>query len=319
MAYDTGELIPCVVLLYDVQTYDNILKTDANGDIMINDEIYKNAHTMRDILNAHGFKFSKSMGQNFLVDANIPRKIVQQSNVDKSCGVLEVGPGIGALTSELCAVAGHVTAVELDKRLVPILHNIFSDQENVSIIQGDILKLDIKETVNETMPGLSHHVCANLPYNITTPAITAFIDANVFKSITVMVQREVALRMCAKPGTSEYGAFSVYINYHTKPEILFNVPPECFMPRPKVTSSIVRMEVRAERLLDSEKEKMFFRVVRAAFGQRRKTLVNALYSVFDKTHSKEDISKIVAECGFDVRIRGEVLSIDDFIKLSAML
>jgi len=285
---------------------------------MINDEIYKNTNTMRDILTAHGFKFSKSMGQNFLVDANIPKKIVQQSNVDSSCGVLEVGPGIGALTSELCNVAGHVTAIELDKRLVPILNNIFGDQENVSIIQGDVLKLDIGKTVEETMSGLSHHVCANLPYNITTPAITAFIDSGVFKSITVMVQREVALRMCAKPGTSDYGAFTVYANYHTTPEILFNVPPECFIPRPKVTSSIIRMEVRDTKLLSSESEKKFFRIVRAAFGQRRKTLVNALYAVFEKTHSKERIAEIVTACGFDVRIRGEVLSIDDFIKLSAM-
>lgn len=290
-----------------------------NTTMINNEKTQYNASNMRDILNAHGFKFSKSMGQNFLIDGNIPKKIAQHSNVDKSCGVLEVGPGIGALTSELCAVAGHVTAVELDKRLVPILHNIFDDQKNVSIIQGDILKLDIRKTVDEAMAGFNHHVCANLPYNITTPTIAAFIDSGVFKSITVMVQREVALRMCAKPGTSEYGAFSVYINYHANPEILFNVPPECFMPRPKVTSSVVRMEILETKLLDRESEKKFFRVVKAAFGQRRKTLVNALYSVFEKTHSKDEIAEIITECGLDVRIRGEVLGIDDFIKLSSML
>jgi len=236
--------------------------------------------------------------------------------LDKSCGVLEVGPGIGALTSELCSVVGHVTSVELDKRLIPILHNIFDDHDNVSIVQGDILKINIKETVEETMPDFTYHVCANLPYNITTPAITAFIDSGIFKTITVMVQREVALRICAKAGTSDYGAFSVYSNYHTKPEILFNVPPECFMPRPKVMSSIIRMEMRDTKLLDCESEKRFFRVVKAAFGQRRKTLVNALYAVFEKTHSKEKITEIITECGFDAKIRGEVLGIDDFIKLS---
>ena len=284
-----------------------------------NDETIINTHTTRDILNAHGFKFSKSMGQNFLIDANIPRKIVRQSMLDKSCGVLEVGPGIGALTSELCSVAGHVTAVELDKRLIPILHNIFNDHENVSIVQGDILKLNLNETVEKTMPGFTYHVCANLPYNITTPAITTFIDSSIFKTITVMVQREVALRICAEAGTSDYGAFSVYANYHTKPEILFNVPPECFMPRPKVMSSIIRMEMRDTKLLDSESEKRFFRVVKAAFGQRRKTLVNAIYSVFEKTHSKDEIAEIVTACGFDVRVRGEVLGIDDFIKLSRAL
>jgi len=286
---------------------------------MTNEKTIINTHTTRDILNVHGFKFSKSMGQNFLIDANIPRKIVQESKLDKSCGVLEVGPGIGALTSELCSVAGHVTAVELDKRLIPILNNIFSDQENVCIVQGDILKLNLKETVDKTMSGFTYHVCANLPYNITTPAITAFIDSNIFESITVMVQREVALRICAEPGTPEYGAFSVYANYHTKPEILFNVPPECFMPRPKVMSSIIRMKTRTSKPLDGENEKKFFRVVKAAFGQRRKTLVNALFAVFEKTHSKERITEIVTECGFDARIRGEVLGIDDFIKLSEAL
>ena len=290
-----------------------------------------NIHTIRELLAVHGFEFSKSMGQNFLVDANIPEKIVRQSGIDKSCGVLEVGPGLGALTMELSRAAGHVTAVELDKRLVPVLRDVFSGgyvqcddserfvQSNVTIVQGDILKLDIKGLVEETMNGLSHNVCANLPYNITTPVITALIESDAFESITVMVQREVGKRICAKPGSSEYGAFSVYVNYYTYPEILFDIPPECFMPRPKVMSCVVKMRGRSERLLCGEDEKFFFRVVRAAFGQRRKTLVNALYAVFEKSHDKGMISEIVESCGFDTRIRGEVLSIEDFVRLSTAL
>jgi len=257
------------------------------------------------------------MGQNFLTDPNIPVKIVKKSGIDKSCNVLEVGPGIGALTGELCRSAGHVTAVELDKRLVPLLESIFTEYDNISIVQGDILKTDIGELMESTTSGLTNHVCANLPYNITTPAITAFIDSKIFKSITVMVQKEVALRICAKPGSPEYGAFTVYTNYHTSPEILFDVKPECFTPRPNVTSSVVKMMTRTGALPDKERETIFFRVVRAAFNQRRKKLINALHSVFIKTHSKDEIAAIVMKCGFDPNVRGEVLSTEDFIKLSS--
>jgi len=280
---------------------------------MEENRISVNTGSVRELLRFHGIKLSKSIGQNFLVDANIPAKIVKLSGIGKSSGVLEVGPGLGTLTSELCKSAGRVVSVELDKRLIPILEDIFSGQTNVKIIRGDILKLDIGKLADEQFNGLECHVCANLPYNITTPAITVFIDAGVFKSITIMVQKEVARRICAIPGSPEYGAFSVYANYHTTPEILFDVPPECFIPRPKVTSSVVKMISREKYLLDEEKEKTFFRVVRAAFGQRRKTLVNALFPVFDKTHSKDDIKEIITKCGFDINIRGEVLSIDDYI------
>jgi len=283
-----------------------------------NDIIY-NKNAIRDLLSVHGFKFSKSMGQNFLVDANIPEKIANQSGIDETCGVLEVGPGLGALTMALSRKACAVTSVELDKRLVPILKDIFAKHSNVNIVQGDILKLDIKKLVDEKMNGLKHHVCANLPYNITTPAITALVESKAFESITIMVQKEVAERICAKPGSPEYGAFTVYANYHAIPKILFDVPPECFTPRPKVTSSVVKMELKAGLMADKEDETSFFRVVRAAFGQRRKTLVNALFAVFNKTHSKEEIIKIVENCGFDNRIRGEMLSIDDFIKIALSL
>ena len=275
------------------------------------------AISMRELLKLHGFKFSKSMGQNFLIDANIPEKIVKLSAFDKSCGILEVGPGVGALTNELCKIAGRVTAVELDKRLIPILQSMFLESANVQIVQGDILKLDIRELIDETMSGLKHHVCANLPYNITTPAITALIESAVFSTITVMVQKEVALRICARPGSPEYGAFTVYANYHTIPEILFDVPPTCFTPRPKVTSAVVRMSASEGHLLSAEDEKTFFKVVRAAFGQRRKTLVNALHAVYRDAFSKDEIIKILERCDFDVNIRGEVLGVEEFIMISS--
>jgi len=284
---------------------------------LINYENKSISNSVCDLLNAHQIKLTKSKGQNFLVDPNIPAKIVREAGLDKSCGVLEVGPGLGSLTMELSKAAGHVTTVELDKRFVPILKSIFKETENVSIIQGDILKLNIKQLMRDTMSNLPCHVCANLPYNITTPAITAFLVAEVFETITVMIQKEVAKRICAKPASSEYGAFTVYVNYHTTPKIMFDVSPECFLPRPKVTSSVVKMEVHKERLMNKEAEKTFFRVVRAAFGQRRKTLINALNAAFEKTHTKADITKIVEKCGFDMRVRGEVLSIDDFMKLSS--
>ena len=286
---------------------------------MSDEKMQYNISNIRMLLDNHGIKLSKSMGQNFLIDANIPAKIVSHAKFDESCGVLEVGPGLGALTQELSKVSGHVTAVELDKRLISILRGIFNENENVSLIEGDILKQNIVDITGNTMSGLNHHVCANLPYNITTPVITKFIDADVFDSITIMIQKEVAQRICAKPGTSEYGAFTVYANYHTLPEILFDVSPECFLPRPKVTSSVVKMKKRADRRLDENYEIKLFKVVRAAFGHRRKTLVNALYSVFRESQSKESITKIVESCGFDAYIRGEVLSVNDFIKLSEHL
>jgi 16S rRNA (adenine1518-N6/adenine1519-N6)-dimethyltransferase len=276
------------------------------------------ANAVRELLLKHGFRFSKSMGQNFLVDPNIPERIVNESGIDSLCGVLEIGPGIGALTVRLSEAAAKVTAVELDKKLLPILSETISNTCNVEIVQGDILKLDIAELVKEKMPNLRLCVCANLPYNITTPALTALIEAKVFDTITVMIQREVAKRICAKPGTADYGSFTVYANYHTIPKILFDVHPQCFMPKPSVFSSVISMKVRSERLLNKEDEKLFFRVVRAAFSQRRKTLANALHAEFN-TKKKEEIVDIISHCGFDTLIRGEALSLSDFTKLSYCL
>ena len=273
-------------------------------------------NSVKEMLDHHGFKFSKSMGQNFLVDKNIPEKIVRLSGIDETCGVLEVGPGIGALTVELCRAAGYVTAVELDKRLIPILADTLAGLQNVFVRQGDILRIDIKRLVNKSMPGLKYHVCSNLPYNITSQALAAFIDTGIFEKITVMVQREVAKRICAGPGSPDYSAFSVFVNYYMEPVKLFDVAPECFMPRPGVWSTVLSLNSHAARLLEGEAEKTFFTIVRAAFGQRRKTLVNALYSAFGHKMGKGDIAEIVRQCGFDAFVRGETLSIEDFAELS---
>ena len=267
-------------------------------------------------LAAQGFKSYKTMGQCFLTDANIPDKIVRMAALGDSDGVLEAGPGFGALTLALSRVVNRVTAVELDERLLPSLREILSGVTNVDVIKGDILKLDIAKLVNENMPGLTHHVCANLPYNITTPLLALFINAGVFKTITVMIQKEVAERICAKPGSSEYGAFTVFVNYYSEPQILFTVPPECFTPQPGVHSAVVTMKTRKERILQPEDEPLFFRVVRAAFAQRRKTLCNALYAAFGDTYKKEEIASIIGEAGFDAAVRGERLGVEEFAGLS---
>ncbi|SHI16007.1 16S rRNA (adenine1518-N6/adenine1519-N6)-dimethyltransferase [Sporobacter termitidis DSM 10068] len=274
---------------------------------------------IKELLNSHGFRFSKSMGQNFLVDAGVPENIAAGSGVDGSFGVLEIGPGIGALTAALSRRAARVVAVELDNKLLPILSDTLADCGNVKVIPGDILKLDIARTVREEMPGLRYAVCANLPYNITTPVLTALVEARVFETITVMVQREVARRMCAAPGTSDYGAFSVFVQYHASPGILFDVPPSSFLPPPKVTSSVVTMALRREKPAEVADEAMFFRVVRAAFAQRRKTLVNSLESVFGGRLNKDALKELVVGCGLDALARGETLGIPEFAALARKL
>lgn len=275
------------------------------------------AKGIKELLDKHGFTFSKSMGQNFLIDANIPAKIVKMSGVDSSCGVIEIGPGLGAMTAALSNAAGRVVAIELDRRLLPILECSLGGRGNIEIIQGDVLKMDIEKLANEKMPGMKLHACSNLPYNVTTPALTALVGSGVFDKITVMVQREVARRICALPGSPDYGAFTVYINYHrSEQKTLFDVPPQCFFPTPRVYSSVVTMDSRDERLLDSDKERAFFRVVRAAFNQRRKTLVNALHASFGNTMDKQDIAEAVSSCGFDLNVRGETLGVSEFIKLA---
>ena len=272
---------------------------------------------VKSLLLKHGFKFAKSKGQNFLVDSNITDKIVRKAEIDSSCAVLEIGPGVGALTRKLCTSAAHVTAVELDKRLIPILKMVMSDYNNIDIINADILKLDIVKLAAEKMPKVKKTVCANLPYNITTPALTTLMDADVFDQITVMVQREVAQRMCSEPGSSNYSAFTVYINYHSQPEVLFDVPPQCFVPRPSVYSSVVKMRKHTVFKLSQKEEALFFKIVRASFGQRRKTLANALHAVFKESIDKSTITNIIIDSGFEANTRGETLAIEDFMGLLA--
>ena len=272
-----------------------------------------------DTLRKHGFNLKKSLGQNFLADPNISKKIVRLSGITNKSNVLEIGPGAGALTTQLCQIAKMVIAVELDIRLIPVLNDVLSIYKNIELIHGDILKVDIKTIINERFASEECQVCANLPYNITTPALQRLIETDVFDNITVMIQREVARRICAKPGTTDYGAFTLYINYHSIPEILFDVPPECFIPKPKVFSSVVNMKIRESKLLKPDEEKMLFKTIRASFEQRRKTLVNCLFSYFRDYISKDTIENKIINCGFDPKIRGEMLSLEDFIYLSKQL
>lgn len=272
---------------------------------------------MKPMLAAHGFHFSKAKGQNFLIAPWVPQSIAEQAGVDETAGVLEIGPGIGALSHELCRRAGRVVAVELDKALLPILDETMANFDNFEVVSADILKTDIPALVREKLAGLTPIVCANLPYNITTPAITALIESKCFESITVLVQKEVAERLCAAPGTSAYGAFSVFMQYYTEPEYLFAVPRECFEPQPKVTSAVLRAVVRREPPVEVEDEKFFFRVVYAAFALRRKTLVNSLMTAFGSQLTKEQVTQAVTSCGLEANIRGERLGLSEFAALSA--
>ncbi len=270
---------------------------------------------IKSLLSRQGFRFSKSMGQNFLTAAWVPEQIAEEAGLDKQTGVFEVGPGIGCLTVQLSKLAGKVVSVELDNALKPVLNETLKDCDNTKVIFGDVLKLKISEIVSENFAGMKPVVCANLPYNITSPLISAFIDAGCFESMTLMVQREVGHRICAKAGTSEYGAFTVYTNWHTEPEILFDVSPDCFMPAPKVWSSVIKLTARREPPAQVTDEKLFFAVVRASFNQRRKTLLNALTSGLSG-YSKEELHDVIVSCGFDEKIRGETLDIKGFAAIS---
>ena len=273
---------------------------------------------LRALLDAEGFHFSKSMGQNFLIDASVPERIADSASLDAHTGVLEIGPGVGALTQQLCLRAGAVTAVELDGSLAPLLEKTVGTHENLQIVFGDVLKTDLPALLERTMPGLRHVVCANLPYNVTTPVLTMLLESGLFESITVMIQREVARRICAEPGTGEYGAFSVLCRYHADCRALFDVSPSCFTPQPKVWSSVIRLTPWREKPVQPQDEALYFRVVRAAFGQRRKTLVNALSAGFGGL-SKPELARAVEEAGFAPTVRGETLSPADFAKLADTL
>jgi 16S rRNA (adenine1518-N6/adenine1519-N6)-dimethyltransferase len=270
------------------------------------------------LLGRHGFHFSKSMGQNFLIESWVPRDIAQAAGCGGEVGALEIGPGIGPLTAQLAQRCGKVVSVEVDKALLPVLAETMEEFPNVEIVPGDILKLDLPTLIADKFSGFTPIACANLPYNITTPVLTALLESGCFARITVMIQREVALRVCAAPGSADYGAFSVLCQYHAHCALLFDVGPECFLPAPKVTSSVVRLTPRPKPA-EVEDEAIFFRVVRAAFGQRRKTLLNALSSAFSATHSKDALRQAIASCGLPEDIRGERLGIPEFAALAKIL
>ena len=270
---------------------------------------------VRALLGRHGFRFSKAMGQNFLVADWAPRDIAAACGADCAHGVLEIGPGIGCLTRELCKRAARVVSVELDPALPPVLAETMAGADNFTLVTGDILKLDIPRLVEEHFRGLTPLVCANLPYNITSPALTALVEARCFEAITVMIQREVALRVTARPRTKDYGVLSVYMQYYTQPEILFDVPPECFLPAPKVTSAVIRCRARETPAAAPVcGEAFFFRTVKAAFALRRKTLCNSLASVFPL--GKEELGGIIADCGLPAAVRGEALGLEEFARLA---
>lgn len=269
------------------------------------------------LLSRHGFHFSKSMGQNFLIRDWVPRDIAAASGAGPGVGVLEIGPGIGPLTRELSLLADRVTAVELDESLLPILDETLADRDNVTVIPGDIMRFDLDRVVDGEFPGLTPMVCANLPYNITTPILTKCVESRCFDSLTVLIQKEVAERICARAGTAEYGAFTVLMQYYTDPQLLFTVPPTCFLPAPKVTSAVIHCPVRKAPPVDVVSESALWRTVKTAFALRRKTLVNSLQTGYQLP--KEQLTEIVTACGLEPSVRGERLTLEDFARLTNAL
>ena len=272
--------------------------------------------TIRAVLGRHGFHFSRSLGQNFLTDASVPRRIAEMSGAAEAKNVVEVGPGMGCLTAELCRRAEKVVAVELDRALLPVLDETLAEFDNFEVVQGDVLALDLAALCRDKFGDGRAVACANLPYYITTPAITALLESGAFEQVTVMVQKEVAQRICAAPGTAAYSAFTIYVQYHAAAEILFDVPADCFVPRPKVDSAVLRLTPLKEPAVKTQDEKLFFALVRAAFNMRRKTLVNALGPVLGSSMGKEEITELVLSVGLDARVRGERLSLQDFARLA---
>ena len=270
---------------------------------------------MKPLLAQHGFHFSKAKGQNFLIAPWVPGGIAVESGVDETAGVLEIGPGIGPLTQQLCLRAGKVCAVEVDTRLKPILELTVGEFSNLEILWKDVLKLDINALVQEKFAGLRPMACANLPYYITSPILSALLEAECFDSVTVMVQKEVAQRIAAAPGTADYSAFTVFCQYYAEPELLFDVPAHCFLPQPKVTSAVITLRTRKERPWDILDEEVFFRVVKASFAMRRKKLSNGLASGFPEL-GKTGAAEVIAAAGFDANVRGETLSILEFARIA---
>lgn len=271
---------------------------------------------IREILDEYGFRFTKSLGQNFLIDGNIVRKICDEGHINKEDDILEIGPGIGTLTEELSIRGNKVVAIEIDEKLLPILHSTLGRYENIEIVHGDILKIDIKELFNERFEKKSIKVVANLPYYITTPIISRLLEEQLpLDSIIVMVQKEVAERIVASPGSKDYGSLSVFVQYYTEPEIVINVPKNVFMPRPNVDSRVLHLKKR-KNLYELEDVDMFFKVVKAAFSKRRKTILNSLSSGLNV--DKDVMKEILDRANISPTERAENLNIEDFSKISSL-
>ena len=273
-----------------------------------------------EVLQKYNFNFQKKFGQNFLIDTHVLEKIIDSSGITKDDFILEIGPGIGTMTQYLAEHAREVVAVEIDKNLIPILADTLSAYDNVEVINDDILKVDINKLAEEKNGGKPIKVVANLPYYITTPIIMGLFENHVpIKSITVMVQKEVADRMQVGPGTKDYGALSLAVQYYAKPYIVANVPPNCFMPRPKVGSAVIRLERYEEPPVKVKDEKLMFRIIRASFNQRRKTLANGLKNSAELDYTKEEIEAAIEALERGASIRGEALTLEEFAKLADFL
>lgn len=272
------------------------------------------------VLQKYNFNFQKKFGQNFLIDTHVLERIIQEAGITKDDFVLEIGPGIGTMTQYLCESAREVVAVEIDKNLIPILADTLQDYQNVTVLNEDILKVDINALAQEKNGGAPIKVVANLPYYITTPIIMGLFESHVpIESITVMVQKEVADRMQVGPGTKDYGALSLAVQYYAKPEIVANVPPNCFMPRPNVGSAVIRLTCHEKPPVQVDDEKLMFSLIRASFNQRRKTLANGLNNAPDIHLSKEAIQESIAELGVPAGIRGEALTLEQFAAFSNII
>lgn len=273
-----------------------------------------------EVLQKYQFNFQKKFGQNFLIDTHVLDKIIREAGITGEDLVLEIGPGIGTMTQYLAEAAKEVIAIEIDKNLIPILEDTLSEYKNVSIINEDVLKVNISQLVEEKNHGKPIKVVANLPYYITTPIIMGLLESKIpVESITIMVQKEVAERMQEKPGSKEYGALSLAVQYYAKPEIVANVPPNCFMPRPKVGSAVIRLTLHEKPPVEVRNEKFMFQLIRASFNQRRKTLINGIGNASNLNIPKEDVAKALEKMGVSVDIRGEKLSLEEFAMLSNYL
>ena len=273
-----------------------------------------------EIIQKYEFMFQKKFGQNFLIDTHVLEKIISAAGITKNDCVLEIGPGIGTMTQYLAENAGHVVAVEIDRNLIPILKETLADYDNVTVINEDILRVDIKTLAEEYNGGKSIKVVANLPYYITTPIIMGLFESGVpIDNITVMVQKEVADRMKEGPGSKDYGALSLAVQYYAEPEIVANVPPNCFIPRPNVGSAVIRLTRHKEMPVEVKDPALMFKIIRASFNQRRKTLQNGLGNAPELPYTKEQIAAAIAEMGLTPTIRGEALSLAQFAQLSDIL